>query len=125
METRIVMLGAAPETRGSIASVVDTYRRSGLFDRWAIDYIATHGDGAPIERVTLWRKAVRAYAAQVAQHRRLVVHLHTSPQRLWLDSPFFLSALLAPEKGLLGIHTVNRAGDLTVVDAFARRRRFT
>jgi hypothetical protein len=33
--------------------------------------------------------------------------------------------LLEPEKGLLGIHTVNRAGDLTVVDAFARRRRFT
>jgi hypothetical protein len=29
-----------------------------------------------------------------------------------------------PESGLLGIHTFNRAGDLTVVDAFARRRRF-
>ena len=26
--------------------------------------------------------------------------------------------------GLLGVHTVNRAGDLTVVDAFMRRRRF-
>ena len=33
--------------------------------------------------------------------------------------------LPAPESGLLGIHTVNRAGELTVVDAFARRRRFT
>ena len=30
-----------------------------------------------------------------------------------------------PDSGLLGIHTVNRAGDLTVVDAFTRRRRFT
>ena len=30
-----------------------------------------------------------------------------------------------PDSGLLGIHTLNRAGDLTVVDAFARRRRFT
>jgi hypothetical protein len=29
------------------------------------------------------------------------------------------------DSGLLGIHTLNRAGDLTVVDAFARRRRFT
>jgi hypothetical protein len=26
--------------------------------------------------------------------------------------------------GVLGLHTVNRAGDLTVIDAFARRRRF-
>jgi hypothetical protein len=30
-----------------------------------------------------------------------------------------------PGSGLLGIHTVNRAGELTVVDAFTRRRRFT
>jgi glycosyltransferase involved in cell wall biosynthesis len=104
METRIVMLGAAPETRGSIASVVDTYRRSGLFDRWAIDYIPTHGDGTPIERVAVWRKAVRAYAAQVAQHRRLVAHVHTSPQRLWTDSVFILSAMLARAPLILHLH---------------------
>ena len=33
--------------------------------------------------------------------------------------------LPSAESGLLGIHTVNRAAELTVVDAFARRRRFT
>ena len=33
--------------------------------------------------------------------------------------------LPAPQAGLLGMHTINRAGELTVVDAFARRRRFT
>jgi hypothetical protein len=33
--------------------------------------------------------------------------------------------LPAPDSGLLGIHTLNRAGELTVVDAFARRGRFT
>jgi hypothetical protein len=31
--------------------------------------------------------------------------------------------LPAPESGLHGLHTMNRAGDLIVVDAFARRRR--
>jgi hypothetical protein len=31
--------------------------------------------------------------------------------------------LPAPESGLFGLHTMNRAGDLVVVDAFARRRR--
>ena len=30
---------------------------------------------------------------------------------------------LRPEAPLLGLHTLNRAGALTVVDAFARRRR--
>lgn len=32
--------------------------------------------------------------------------------------------LPARSSGVLGLHTVNRAGDLTVIDAFARRRRF-
>ena len=31
--------------------------------------------------------------------------------------------LADPAAGLFGLHTMNRAGDLTVVDAFARRRR--
>lgn len=104
METRIVMLGAAPETRGSIASVVDTYRRAGLFDRWAIDYIPTHADGAPLDRVTVWRKAVRAYATEIALHRRLAVHLHTTPQRLWADTVFIGAALLARAPLILHLH---------------------
>jgi hypothetical protein len=29
-----------------------------------------------------------------------------------------------PESGLIGLHTMNQAGDLLVVDAFARRARF-
>ena len=32
--------------------------------------------------------------------------------------------LPAQSEGLYGVHTVNRAGDLTVIDAFTRRRRF-
>ena len=104
METRIVMLGAAPETRGSIASVVDAYRHAGLFDRWAIDYVATHGDGSPLERVAVWRKAVRAYATHIALNRRLVEHLHTTPQRLWTDSVFIGAAMLARAPLILHLH---------------------
>jgi hypothetical protein len=32
--------------------------------------------------------------------------------------------LPSPAEGILGLHTLNRAGELTVVDAFTRRRRF-
>jgi hypothetical protein len=32
--------------------------------------------------------------------------------------------LPAGAQGVLGVHTVSRAGDLIVVDAFTRRRRF-
>ena len=44
--SRLVMLGAAPETRNSIAAVVECYRAHGLFKRWSIDYLPTHGAAA-------------------------------------------------------------------------------
>ncbi|HYG54362.1 MAG TPA: glycosyltransferase family 4 protein [Burkholderiales bacterium] len=104
METRLAMLGAAPETRGSIASVVETYRALGLFSRWPIEYIVTHTDGTPLERLGAWRRAARLLAAELAQHRRLAVHLHTTPQRLALDSVFFGAALLARAPVLVHLH---------------------
>src|SRR5437763_291119 len=38
--SRIVMLGAAPETRGAIATVVDAYRTHGLLKRWPVPELA-------------------------------------------------------------------------------------
>ena len=40
----LVMLGPAAEARGDIAAVIACYRAHGLFRRWSIDYVATHGD---------------------------------------------------------------------------------
>ena len=78
METRLIMLGAAPGTRSTIACVVEAYRVHGLFRRWPIEYVERQ-----VERI-----------------------------------------LPSGADGLLGVHTVNRAGDLTVIDGFARRPRF-
>jgi glycosyltransferase involved in cell wall biosynthesis len=104
MDSRIVMLGAAPETRGAIASVVETYRAAGLFERWPIGYVATHGDGAPLDRLAIWRKAAAALAGEIAAQRKLVVHLHTTPRRLWTDGVFLSAALLARAPVLLHLH---------------------
>jgi hypothetical protein len=62
---------------------------------------------------------VPRYGAGLAMNRvlRLTPHEYAERQVERILPP--------PGSGLLGIHTVNRAGDLTVVDAFARRRRFT
>jgi glycosyltransferase involved in cell wall biosynthesis len=78
--TRLVMLGAAPETRGSITAVVDTYRAHGLFKRWPIEYFATRGF-----------KTVRGLAAVLARGSRLALHAHVSARGFWRDA-----ALLAP-----------------------------
>jgi glycosyltransferase involved in cell wall biosynthesis len=75
---RLIMLGAAPETRGSIAAMVDAYRTHGLFRRWPIDYLPTHGDRGPAANAGLALDGLRRFALLLARHRRAVVHLHVS-----------------------------------------------
>jgi hypothetical protein len=62
---------------------------------------------------------VPRYGAGISMNRVLRLTPHEYAERQ------VERVLPTPESGLLGIHTVNRAGELTVVDAFARRRRFT
>ena len=80
--SRIAMLGAAPETRGAIAAVVDAYRSHGLLKRWPVTYIATHGDGAPARKLALAAKATREFTALLVRERRMVVHVHVSAPRM-------------------------------------------
>jgi hypothetical protein len=62
---------------------------------------------------------VPRYGAGISMNRVLRLTPHEYAERQ-------VERILPPaDSGLLGIHTLNRAGDLTVVDAFARRRRFT
>jgi len=93
--SRIAMLGAAPETQGSIAAAVDAYRTHGLFKRWPITYIATHGDGTLGQKVATAGRAAREFAALLAEHRRVAVHLHVSPGAGFWREAAFMSAALA------------------------------
>lgn len=103
--TQLIMLGAAPGTRGSIASIVDAYRASGLFTRWPITYVATHGPGAAAGRASCALKGAGQFAALLAQHRRAAVHLHTTPHAgFWRDSAYMLAALAARCPVILHLH---------------------
>lgn len=77
---RLIMLGAAPGTRGSVAAVVEAYRLHGLFRRWPVDYIATHGEGGAMENALTTLRALRRFsgllADGLAHRRRVVVHAH-------------------------------------------------
>ena len=68
---RLIMLGAAPETRGSIAAVIDTYRAHGLFARWPIEYFAHARRGQPrrAQRRSPPRRCATCRGA-AARHRR-------------------------------------------------------
>ncbi|MGQ0547461.1 MAG: glycosyltransferase family 4 protein, partial [Betaproteobacteria bacterium] len=101
---RLAMLGAAPETRSGIAAVVDAYRSHGLFKRWPIDYLATHGDGGLARNAILMLNSLKELAMRLARHRRLVVHLHTTSRRFLQDAAFMSAALAARCPLVLQLH---------------------
>ncbi len=106
--TRILMLGAAPQTRGSIAAVVDGYRAHGLFKRWPLTYVATHGDGGLLHSMQLYAKAVKQFAGALAEHGPMVVHAHLAGGAgFWREAPFMAAALAARCPLIVQLHGAN------------------
>jgi glycosyltransferase involved in cell wall biosynthesis len=99
------MLGAGPQTPGSIPSLVDAYRAHGLFKRWQIDYLVTHADGGPLRNTALALSALRRLMEVVVHERGTVVHLHTEATRgFWRDAAFMALAIAARCPVILHLH---------------------
>jgi glycosyltransferase involved in cell wall biosynthesis len=94
--SRLIMLGTAFETRGGISAVINTYRAHGLFDRWPIEYIATHCDGPAWRKLGAALSALRRLIASLARDRNAIVHIHgASRASFWRKSVFMAIALAA------------------------------
>ncbi|HZE61717.1 MAG TPA: glycosyltransferase family 4 protein [Burkholderiales bacterium] len=105
----IAMLGAAPETRGSIAAVVESYRAAGLFARWPVQYVATNGDGTLARKTLLAAKATRDFGVLLGEKRRVVVHVHAAwggkaGAGFWREAAFMGVALAAGCPLVLQLH---------------------
>lgn len=102
---RLAMLGAAPGTRGGMDGVVAAYRAHGLFKRWPIDYLVTHGDEGAARNAARVLGALRDFLLLLARERRVVVHLHASPGTgFWRDAPFMALAIAAGCPLILHLH---------------------
>lgn len=71
MSKRIVMAGTDPSGQGGVAAVISVYLGHGLFQRWGMDYLATHRAGSTLSRVLgflrgLGQLLVRLFAGRVA-----------------------------------------------------------
>jgi glycosyltransferase involved in cell wall biosynthesis len=102
--SRLVMFGAASETRGAIAAVVDAYRAHGLFKRWPVEYLAIHGDGGVRQSAAYVLRALHRFGVLLARHRRMAVHLHTTRGSFWRDTVFIAAALAARCPLMLQLH---------------------
>ncbi len=93
--TRIVMVGTDPATRGGIASVVRTLRAGGLFERWPVDYVASHRDGGAPAKALQAARGLAALAAIALRHPRAVLHVHAASRwSFWRKSVYMAAALL-------------------------------
>jgi glycosyltransferase involved in cell wall biosynthesis len=102
---RLVMLGAAPETRGSVAAAVDAYRSDGLFRRWPIDYVATHSALGLRDNLALAWRAVRRFGELAGRHPRLAVHAHLSQRAgFWRQCAFIGAALALRRPVIVQLH---------------------
>lgn len=104
LHPRLIMLGAAPETRGSMAAVVEAYRVHGLFSRWPIEFIASTGDGSLLHNGALLGKGLRDFAAALLREPRSAVHVHVSRDCFWRQAAFAAVALAARCPLILQLH---------------------
>jgi glycosyltransferase involved in cell wall biosynthesis len=103
--SRLIMLGAAPETRGSVAAVVAACRDQGLFRRWPIDYVPLYGDGGLARNAALGAGALKRLAVLLARNRRALVHLHlTARGSLLRDGAFVALAVAARSPVVVQLH---------------------
>jgi glycosyltransferase involved in cell wall biosynthesis len=105
MNRRLVMLGTAPDTRGGIAAVVNAYRAHGLFERWPIEYIPTHRDGAALPKLLTAVRALLAFIVLLARERRVVLHVHSASRAsFWRKSIFMAIGMCAGSPVILHLH---------------------
>lgn len=92
----VVMLGTGVETRGGISAVISSYRAHGLFERWPIDYVATHRDGSKLAKLATALQAFFVLLYDVVRYRRPVMHVHgASRASFWRKSIYMAIGYLA------------------------------
>ena len=111
LHSRLLMLGAAPETRGGLAAVVEAYRAHGLFARWPIELIATTGDRSILEEALLVARAVRDLAAALVREPRSLVHLHVSRGCFWRQAAFAAAAAAVRCPLIVQLHGAGFGGE--------------
>lgn len=102
---RITMIGTRLDTMGGISSVVGVYREAGLFQRWDIDYIASHQDGSRSVKLGRFACAWCLFIGTLLARRPDLVHIHSSSgPSFWRKLMFFVPATALRVPVIFHIH---------------------
>lgn len=99
------MLGTSFEAQGGISTVVNVYRKAGLFDRWPITYIPTHTTAKRTVKLLFFFKAFFTFCGNVLLGRVALVHVHAASRNsFWRKTPFFLVCLFTKIPYIIHLH---------------------
>lgn len=102
---KIVMLGTRSDGQGGIASVVNVYRGAGLFERYPIEYLATHGDGGIATKLFIFSTAYIRFMALLISGNIDVMHVHfASRASFWRKLCFLVPAYIFRTPVILHLH---------------------
>lgn len=102
---KIVMLGTRSDGQGGIASVISVYREAGLFSKYPIEYLATHGDGRISAKIVLFLSAFIRYLPLLAFGKVGALHVHfASRASFWRKLFFLLPAYVIHIPVILHLH---------------------
>lgn len=106
MKRRVLMIGTGYDTKGGIASVVNAYREAGLFERCAVHYVQTHGDGPALYKLSLAVAAWFGVVSSLIRWRIGVVHVHVSSRAsFWRKLFLSLPCVIAGKPLVLHLHS--------------------
>jgi glycosyltransferase involved in cell wall biosynthesis len=101
----IVMIGTGLETHGGISTVVRTWREHGLFERFPVEYIATHRDGSALVKLGAAVNALLRFLWLVLTRPAAILHVHgASRASFWRKLPFMAIARAAGWRVVFHLH---------------------
>lgn len=102
---KILMIGTHPDTMGGVASVINVYRDGGIFDRYPVEYLATHRDGGAATKLKTFGGALVRFASLLLRGQVSLVHVHTASRAsFWRKAMFMLGARLFGIPSILHLH---------------------
>ena len=105
MNSRIVMIGTAPEARGGVAALVRVYQSHGLFERAHVDYVPTHRDGSKLRKLLVAARAWLGVMGRIIAGSVSLLHVHlASDASFWRKALFIVPAHIRGIPYVLHMH---------------------
>lgn len=93
---RIVMLGPHFDSQGGMASVINSYRENGLFDKWPVCFLPTYVEGTLFQKLRIAFSSMNKLILMIALNKVAALHVHVARRgSIWRKTVFMAIAYVS------------------------------